>query len=84
MEEWLILIYIIKYDPGINDTMSSVGEKADGYFECSRGALRRDGCIYVITSDGRILKIDTVNNVHCFVGNSIEYKYRDRGWAMLS
>lgn len=80
LEEWLILIHIIKYDP-INDTMSSVGEKADGDFECSRGALGRDRCIYVITWDCRILKINTVNDVHCFVGNSIESNHRDRGWG---
>ena len=72
-EECLILIHIIKYDP-INDNMSSVGEKADGDFKCSRGALGRDGCIYVITWDCRMLKIDTVKN-------SIEFNHCDTSWG---
>ena len=55
LEEWLIRI--IKYD-SINDTMSSVGEEADDDFKCSRGALGRGGCVYVITWDGRVLKIE--------------------------
>ena len=59
---------ILKYDP-INDITSFVGEKADEEFRCSRGDLGRDGCIYGITGDGRVLKIDTTNNCHCFVGN---------------
>ena len=61
---------IIKYDP-VNDTTSFVGEKADEDFLCTGGALGRDGCIYALTKDGRVLKIDTTKNVHCFVGNRI-------------
>ena len=62
----------MKYDP-INDITLFVGEKADDDFEVrSDGALGRDGFIYAITYDDRILKIDTTNNVHCFVGNSID------------
>ena len=36
--------------------------------------------IYAITRDGRVLKIDTTNNSHCFVGNSIDSDNPDRGW----
>ena len=62
---------IIKYDP-INGITSFVGEVADEYFHCNNdGALGRDGCIYALATGGRVLKIDTTNNVHCFVGNSI-------------
>ena len=74
---------IIKYDP-INDITSSVGEKAKQYFMCTGGALGRDGCIYAITWGGRVLKIDTANNVHCFVGNGVEsdhHGWESRGWG---
>ena len=70
---------IVKYDP-INDITSLVGEEAGEDFYCiGNGALGRDGCIiYVLTSNGRakvhVLTIDTTNNYHCFVGNSIEMK----------
>ena len=59
--------HILKYDP-INDTTSF--READGYFYCSGGATERDGCIYALTKDGRVLKIDPNNNSHYFVGNS--------------
>jgi len=63
---------IVKYDP-INDATSFVGEEADRDFNCtSGGILERDGYIYAITRDGRVLKIDTTNNDHCFGWNSIE------------
>ena len=63
---------IVKCDP-INDITLFVGEKADDDFEVrSDGALGRDGFIYAITYDDRILKTDTNNNVHYFVGNSID------------
>ena len=34
--------------------------------------MGRDGCIYAIAWHGRVLKIKTINNVHWFVGNSVE------------
>ena len=73
---------IVKYDP-INDITSFVGEKADKSFGCNgNGALGRDGCIYALAKGGRVLKIDTTNNSHGFVGNSVDsddQKYRE-GW----
>ena len=45
------------------------------------GALGRDGCIYLVTRDGRVLKINTTNNSHCFVGNSIESDHYLSGWG---
>ena len=66
---------IIKYDP-INDTTSFVAEEAG--FHCTGGALGRDGCIYAVTWDGRVLKIDTANNVHCFVGTGMM-----RSWGSM-
>ena len=76
---------IVKYDP-INDTTSFVGEVADKEFMCSGGVLARDGCIYALATDSRVLKIDTTNNYHCFVGNSIESHHYlfsdfDKGWG---
>ena len=66
---------ILKYDP-INEITSFVGEGADTNFMCKgNGALGRDECIYVIIPDRKILKIDTTNNSHCFVGNSVESEY---------
>ena len=63
---------VVRYDP-INDTTSYVGEIADICFDCTgNGALGRDGCIYAITRGDIILKIDTTNNSHSFVGNSVE------------
>ena len=74
---------IVKYDP-INVINSFVGEEADEEFKCSgNGALGRDGCIYAVTQDGRVLKIDTVNNSHCFSGNSIDpdHDQDHQGWG---
>ena len=71
---------ILKYNP-INDTTSYVGEEAYEGFYCGGGALGRDGCIYAITRDGMILKIDTTNNSHCFVGNSVESDHHGEGWG---
>ena len=63
---------ILKYDP-INHVTSFVGEEADKEFFCTgSGAVGRDGCIYMITHDCKVLKIDATNNSHCFVGNSVE------------
>ena len=60
---------ILKYDP-INDITSFVGEKADQNFQCNgNGVLGRDGCIYAVTSDNRVLKIDTTDNSYGFVRN---------------
>ena len=72
---------IIKYDP-INHTTSFVVEVVDGEIKCTGdGALGRDGCIYAITDDGRILRIDTTNNAHYFVGNRIESNHDGFGWG---
>ena len=87
--------WILKYNP-INDSTSNVGEEADEGFYCSRGplgrvepfenlycgggALGRYDCIYAIARDDRILKIDTTNNAHCFVGNSVESDHHGEGW----
>ena len=73
---------IVKYDP-INDITSFLGEEPDGYFCCSGGALARDGCIYAMTFTGQVLRIDTTNNVHCFVENSVflAERYGYIGWS---
>ena len=72
---------IIKYDP-VNDTTSFVGEEPDKNFECyGNGTLGRDGCIYALAKGDRILKIDTANNSHCFVGNSIQSDHSGNGWC---
>ena len=71
---------IVKYDP-INDVIFFVGEETDKYFKCSGGALGRDGFIYALANDGRVLKIDTTNNSHGFVGNSIQSDNRQKGWS---
>ena len=69
---------IVKYDP-INNTTSFVGEKVK--LCTTRGcAVGRDGCIYKIDIETNsslhrlhVLKIDTTNNVQCFVGNGIDF-----------
>ena len=73
---------ILKYDP-INDITSFVGEKINHGFFCSGGALGRDGCIYAITCKNSILKIDTTNNSHYFVGNTVDSDHDryHRGWG---
>ena len=73
---------IVKFNP-IHDTTSYVGEPADEAFNCSPrdGAVARDGCIYAVTKDGRVLKIDPINNAHCFIENSIESEHRGMGWG---
>ena len=72
---------ILKYDP-INDITSFVGEEAEGDFECySNSALGRDGCIYALAIGDRILKIDTINNSHAFIENSIQSDHRGPGWG---
>ena len=72
---------ITKYDP-FNDTTSFAVKRDDeAYFEGTRGALGRDGCIYVVAR-GRILKIDTTDNSSGFVGN-IEFYSDDCGDAIL-
>ena len=63
---------IPKYDP-INEITSFVGEEADEALKCEGdGALGRDDCIYALAKDDRVLKIDTTNNSHGFVGNSVD------------
>ena len=70
---------MLKYDP-INDSTSFVGEEHAENLDC-RGddTMGRDGCIYALTNDGRILKIDTTNNSHCF---SIQLDHDEEdGWG---
>ena len=44
--------------------------------------MGRDGCIYAITRYGRVLKIDTANNSHSFVGNTVEKNHTGGfGWT---
>ena len=51
--------------------------------ECSRnGVLGRDGYVYVVTKDGRVLKIDTSNNSHCIVVNTVESYHSGSGWGL--
>ena len=70
--------HIMKYDP-INDI---VGEEADEEFCYSTdGVLGRNGCIYALDKDGRLLKIDTANNTHCLVGNTVESDHDGNGWG---
>ena len=64
--------HILKYDP-INDITSfiEIGKKANEDFCCrGDGVLGRDGCIYALTENTLVLKIDTTNISHCFVGKS--------------
>ena len=75
---------IVKYDP-INDTTSFVGEEADKNFVCTGdGAMGRDGCIYALNLDGRVLKINTTNNLYGFVRNyastESHYNNHEDGW----
>ena len=46
-------------------------------FRCSSSCERRGGCIYAATFDGRVLKINTTNNSHCIIGNTVESNYND-------
>jgi len=76
---------IVKYDP-INDTSSFFGEEPGiNIFKCSgNGVLARDGCIYALAFNSRVLKIDTANNnnSHCYVGNIIQsYHVGIWGWG---
>ena len=65
---------VIKYD----DIISFVGEEDDEYFMCGgNGVLGRDGCIYTLVGGDQALKIDTTNNSHCFVGNTVESDHAD-------
>ena len=72
---------ILKYDP-INYITSFVGEEDEEDFDCrGDGVLRRDGCIYALNNAGRILKIDTTNNSHCF---SIQLdRDEEYGWSWI-
>ena len=68
---------VIKYDP-INDITSFVGEEDDEYFMCGgNGVLGRDECIYALAGGDQALKMDTTNNSHCFVGNTVESDHAD-------
>ena len=61
---------IIKYDPN-NGVTSYVGYNAHERVECyGGGALGRDECIYAVSRNDQILKIDTRNNSHSFSGDS--------------
>ena len=66
---------IEKYDP-INYINSTVGKVTDESFNCTRGTLARDGCIYALAVK---LKIDTTNNSHDFVGNIVKLDH-DNAW----
>ena len=60
-----------EYDP-INDITSFVGNK---YYGCTgNGVLGRDGFIYALVGRDRVsvLKIDTMNDSHCFVGYTVD------------
>jgi len=57
----------------INEITSFIGEQNYEDFGCKGdGVLGRDGCIYAFAGDGLVLKIDTTNNSHCFVGNTVQ------------
>ena len=43
--------------------------------------MGRDGCIYAITDDGKVLKIDTTNNSYGFVGNIAESDDPGQDWG---
>ena len=61
---------ILKYDP-IKDIIPFVGDKSVEDLCCGGGSFGRDGYIYALAEDSRVLKVDTVNNSHGFVGNSV-------------
>ena len=51
-------------------------------FGCNgNGALGRDGCIYTVSYDGPVLKIDMANNSYCSVIYKIESNYVGKGWG---
>ena len=53
---------IVRFNP-LDQSISFVGDEARDIFNCSNGALGRDGCIYSLTHRGhRVLKIDVANN----------------------
>ena len=63
---------IVKYDP-INDITTSYVGRITKKIHIERlgiWGLERDGYIYAITTcDSRELKIDIINNTHCFIKN---------------
>jgi hypothetical protein len=62
---------IVRFNPADHAT-STVGEAITNYFCCKGGVLGRDGFIYVVDDhDGRVLKIDVVNNIYSFVGGNL-------------
>ena len=51
-------------------------------FGCNgNGALGRDGCLYIVSYDGRVLKIDMANNSYCSVVYKIESNHVSQGWG---
>ncbi len=72
---------IMKFDP-VSLVTSYVGEKHNNDFEClGEGALASDGCIYAMTGQFEVLKIDTNKNKMSWalVGNKVDYTYVMRG-----
>ena len=62
---------IVRFNPADHAT-STVGEAITNYLCCKGGVLGRDGFIYVVDDhDGRVLKIDVVNNSYSFVGGNL-------------
>ena len=45
--------------------------------------MGRDGCIYALAKDGRVLEMDTTDNSHRIVGNRVDsdHYYYGSGWG---
>ena len=69
--------HILKYD-AISGTTSFVAEAFRAQAVCGNGAVGRDGCIYVLNELNQVVKIDTTNYSHSFVGNRIQSDPNDR------
>lgn len=67
---------ILKYDPE-SGLVSFVGKRNAGHFRCrGNGALARDGCIYAVNQEGRVLRIrtrtdDSATDAWEWVGNQV-------------
>ena len=60
---------IMKLDPNNGDAISSVGDYlGDDNVSCNGMVIGIDGCIYVMPTNGRILKHDPINDITSFLG----------------
>jgi hypothetical protein len=67
-------------NPTNPDTTSTVGEESECGFVCGNGVLAGDGCIYAVNVAGQVLKVDTANNDHTWIGDPI-HSGGGQGWG---